>query len=313
MKHKKSLLLIVAILLARGVALTPAGQRTKPQDARANDVEVVGVVQNVNYEGISLAVDRSLAQGVTPQTIPAATEGKPSDIWPEHIGFSLVGLGRPRSLPETDPHIRVFSIAKFRDALGTATKEYEKSLAQPAKTENWATYLDTEVNLLKSLLKTKPTAANLRSFLAKKRGQNGCGGTMPFLPLWEACQAFVARPLYVKFKNGEGVLFLTQQDVSETSQVTNQGLEYAFQGITNDGQSYVYAEFAVTAPFLPKGDEPAVQAWNQKNYLLSHKSAQYQRYVRPIVAKLETLPATQFKPNLKLLEELMGSLEVHSK
>ncbi|HSE31519.1 MAG TPA: hypothetical protein VLA93_08065 [Pyrinomonadaceae bacterium] len=311
MKSRVTSLFITAIL-ASSVALTPAGQRTKSGDTRPNNI-LVAVGQSATYQGITFTFDQSLAQTVTPQTIPASTTGKPSDIWPEHAGFTLVGLGRPRSLPENDPHIRVFSVAKFRDALSIATKEYEKSLVQPSKTEDWTTYLDTEVNLLTSLLKTRLKNANLRSFLAKQRGKNGCGGTMPFLPLWESCQAFVARPHYVKFKNGEGVLFLTQQDVSETNQVTNGGLEYAFQGITNDGQSYVYAEFSVAAPFLPKGDEPAVKAWNEENYRLSHKSAEYQRYVGPIVAKLEALPSNQFKPDLRLLEQLVESLEVRTK
>jgi hypothetical protein len=312
MKSKTTIVLIAMILLA-SVALTPAGQRTKPQDARATDIEIFGVAKSTSYQGVSFYVDQSLAKSVAPETIPASTQGKPSDIWPEHIGFTLIGLPRPRSLPGKDPHIRVFSIPKFREALGIATKEYQKSLAQPAKVEDWSTYLDTEVNLLKSLLKTKPVKATLRSFLTKQRGAKGCGGSMPFLPLWEACQAFVARPRYVKFKNGEGVLFLTQQDVSETSQVTNQGLEYAFQGITNDGQSYVYAEFSVAAPFLPKGDEAAVRAWNEKNYLLSHRSAEYQRYVRPIVVKLEALPANQFEPKLQLLDQLVESLAVRAR
>lgn len=310
MKPKYLLLLIFALLVG-SVAVFPAAQRRSSQPQR--DIEIVGVVQTVSYQGVTFTFDRSLAEGVTPLTIPASTEGKPSDIWPDHVGFSLNGYPRTRSSAPEDPHIRVFSIPRFREALATATTEYKKTLSQPGKTEDWTTYLDTEVGLLKSLLKTKPQGASLHTFLTRSRGNNGCGGTMPFLPLWEACQAFVARALYVKFKNGEGVLFLTQQDVSETSQVTNQGLEYAFQGITNDGQSYVYAEFSVNAPFLPKGDEPAVEAWNQKNYLLSHRSAQYHKYVAPIVMKLEALPANQFKPNLTLLEDLIRSFDVQSK
>ncbi len=308
MQLKKSLLFIVAVLLASSVVLAPASQRAMRQDARA--IDIVGVVQTVSYQGITFTFDRSLAPDVTSETIPASTEGKLSDIWPEHAGFTLVDYPRPRSLPPKDPHIRVFSIPQFRDALAIATKEFKKSLVQPTNTEDWTTNLDTEVGLLKSLLKRKPQQASLRSFLAMTRGERGCGGAMPFLPLWEACQAFVARARYVKFKNGEGVLFLTQQNVSETSQVTNQGLEYAFQGITNDGQTYVYAEFSVAAPFLPKGDEAMVQAWNEKNYLLPHNSAEYRRYVRPIIAKLERLPANQFRPNLRLLEQLVESLEV---
>jgi hypothetical protein len=265
------------------------------------------------YKGISFTFDPSLASEVRPETIPASTEGKPSDIWPEHSGFTLVGYPRPQSLSENDPHIRVFSLGKFREAFAIATKEYAKSLVQPAQAEDWTIDFDSEVRDLKSLLAAKPAKANLNRFLVRLRQDNGCGPSMPFLPMWEACQAFIARPRYVKFRNGVGVLFLTQMNVSETSQVTNRGLEYAFQGITNDGQSYIYAEFSVAAPFLPKGDEPAVQAWNQKNYLLSHKSPQYQKYVRPIVAKLEALPSEQFKPNLTLLEALISSMEVQTK
>lgn len=313
MKLVTTSLIIVTVLLAGSIAFAPAGQRTTPRDTRTNDIEIVGVVQTTSYQGISFTFDRTLAQAATPETIPASTEGKPSDIWPEHAGFTLLGYPRTRSMPDKDPHIRVFSIPKFREALAIATKEYQKSLVQPATVEDWTRYLDTEVRLLKLLLKNKPANANLRRFLVRQRGDGGCGGTMPFLPLWEACQAFVARPRYVKFKNGEGILFLTQQDVSETSQVTNQGLEYAFQGITNDGQSYVYAEFSVTAPFLPKGDEPAVKTWNEKNYLLSHKSAKYQRYVQPIVAKLEALPSNQFQPNLRFLDQLVESMAVRAR
>lgn len=265
---------------------------------------------SVSYKGVSFNFDPSLTSEVKPETIAASTEGKPSDIWPEHVGFKFVGYPPIKKLPETDPQIRVFSVAKFREAFQIATKEYTKSLADPSKAEDWTEDFDDEVRVLKSLLKTKPAKLNLARFLARARGMQGCGvTTMPFLPMWEACQAFVARPRYIKFRNGEGVLFLTQMD-TETSRVTKQGLEYAFQGITNDGQSYVYAEFSVAAPFLPKGDEPEVEAWNVKNYLLPHKSAQYQKYVRPIVAKLEALPADQFRPNLRLLEQLIESLEV---
>ena len=74
-----------------------------------------------------------------------------------------------------------------------------------------------------------------------------------------------------------------------------------------------YAEFSVAAPFLPKGDEPEVVAWNEKNYLLSHKSKEYQNYLRPLLTKLETLPANKFQPKLELLEQLIGSLEVQTK
>jgi hypothetical protein len=108
------------------------------------------------------------------------------------------------------------------------------------------------------------------------------------------------------------VFFLTQWD-TETIQVSNDGLEYAYQGITNDGRYWIYAAFSVAAPFLPKGDEPEIIAWDEKNYLLSHRSKKYQDYLRPVLGKLEALPTNKFQPNLELLEQLMESLEVRIK
>lgn len=54
-------------------------------------------------------------------------------------------------------------------------------------------------------------------------------------------------------------------------------------------------------------------AWNEKNYLLPHRSKEYQNYLGPVFAKLEALPATEFQPNLDLLEQLIGSLDVQVK
>jgi hypothetical protein len=134
---------------------------------------------------------------------------------------------------------------------------------------------------------------------------------MPFLPMWEAQQAFVSHVKYVNFRNGKGVFFLTQWNI-ETSQIANDGLEYAFQGITDDGRYYVYAEFSVSAPNLPNGNEPAVIAWNEKEYLLPRQSRKYQQYVRGVVAQLQALRDDQFQPKLQSLERLISSLDVQS-
>jgi hypothetical protein len=240
------------------------------------------------------------------------TDGKPSDIVPEHPAFTLAGYPRPRGLTENDPELRVFSITKFREAVAVASKDYAKNVIYPPNPPDWTTYFDEEVRVLKALLAAKPTQANVGRFLAKARGEPGCSAEMPFLPMWEACQAFAGHLRYVNFKNGKGVFFLTQWD-RETTQISNDGLDYAFQGITDDGQYWIYAEFSVAAPFLPKGDEPEVVAWNEKNYLLSHKSKQYQNYLRPVFVKLEALPANKFQPNLELLDQLIGSLAVNRK
>ncbi len=294
------------------VACRPASQT---RQSRPTPVAIPKTTISVSYKGVSFNFDRSLASEVKSETIPASLEGKPSDIWPEHSGFTLVGYPKSRTLPETDPQIRVFEVAKFREAIHHAGEEMGKSLVPPT-TEDWAPWVDEEVRVLRALPVKQPKSDELKGFLANARSSEQKLDNfpqMPFLPMWEASQAFFTRPQYLDFKSGRGVFFLTQWNVSETSQVTNDGLEYAFQGMTDDGQYYVYAEFSVAAPFLPNDNDPNVAAWNEKNYVLPQNSKQYQDYLRPIVAKLQTLPADQFKPDLRLLEQLIASLEVHPK
>jgi hypothetical protein len=314
---KRAIIPILFILMSCGIAVAVTRlllnrQSRRPASARPAAEPIAKKTNTISYEGVSFTFDPSLAPNVKYETIPAMTDGKPSDIVPEHPAFTLVGYPRTRGMWDSDPTIRVFSIAKFREAVAVASKENAKNVIYPPNPPEWTTYFDEEVRVLKLLLAEHPSQTNIGRFLAKARGEPGCSAEMPFLPMWEACQAFAGHVRYVNFKNGRGVFFLTQWD-TETAQIANDGLEYAFQGITNDGQHYVYAEFSVAAPFLPKGDEPDVVAWDEKNYLLLHKSNEYQNYLRPVLTKLEALPANKFQPNLELLDQLIQSLEVQSK
>ena len=257
---------------------------------------------NISYEGVSFTFDPLLASEVKAETAPQVTDGKPCDIWPEHPAFTLVGLRRAQ--------IRVFPLKEFREAFAIASKKGNEGVIYPQNPPEWTTYFDEEVRVLKMLLQAKPEPREVGRFVARARGEKGCSAEMPFLPMWEACQAFVGRLRYVNFKNGQGVFFLTQWD-RETAKVSNDAIEYAFQGITADNRYWIYAEFSVAAPFLPNGNEVEVMAWKEKNYLLSHKSKKYQAYLRPVLAKLEALPANKFQPSLDLLEQLIKSLEVH--
>jgi hypothetical protein len=263
--------------------------------------------KDVDYRGVSLQFDQALAREIKAETVPASLSGKPSDLWPEHVAFSLAGYPRPHALPD-DFQIRVFSIKHFREAVETGYREYaQTAIVRPG--DSWTNDFDEEVRVLKALLAAKPAPTTVQNFLKRTRKKGDFNKGMPFLPMWEAQQAFISNVKYVNFRNGKGVFFLTQWDI-ETSQIANDGLEYAFQGITADGKYYVYAEFSVSAPKLPSGTEPTVIAWNEKNYLLPRQSKKYQDYVRPVVSQLQALRGDEFKPKLELLEQLISSLNV---
>ena len=309
---KRTIIPVVIFLVAGGIGglKPPFRGESAPNDATKSSGQAITAKTNtVSYKGVQFTYDSSLAHEVESETLRAVVEGKPGDIVPEHLNFMFVGYRIPKGQPYGYREISVFSVAKFRKAVASASREDAKHVVYPQNLPNWTVYFDEEVRVLKALIKTKPPQANIGRFLAKARGKQGCRAAMPFLPMWEGCQALVGQVRYVNFKNGRGVSFLTQWD-GETTQVTNEGLNYAFQGITDDGQYYVSAAFSVTAPFLPTGDEPEVLAWNTKNYLLSHSSMKYQDYLRPVLGKLNAMPRKEFQPDLGLLDQLIQSLEV---
>lgn len=306
----RTILIVVALCAALALAgFAPRESSTAITDFSLN--KPAPNLREITYRGVRFSYETSLAPYIKTETIPASVEGKPCDLWPEHPAFTFAEYPSVSGLPEGSPQLRVFPLAEFRKAFDIAGKLDAKRVVYPRDPIPWTDYFDKEVSVLKELLAAKPQV-NVGRFLARARGEKGCRGAMPFLPMWEACQAFTSHVRYVRFKNGDGVVFLTQWD-RETEQISNAGLEYAYQGITNDHRYWVYAEFSVSAPFLPSGKEPEVMAWNERNYLLSHQSKKYQTYLRPVLAKLEALPANQFQPNLELLDKLIQSLEVTDK
>jgi len=297
------------ILIAAVVSLTASPlSYIHPNQSQTNNRFVSST--EVKYGGISLRFDQALANELKAETVPASLSGKPCDLWPEHVAFSLVGYRLPRAVPNDFPQLRVFSVQRFRDAVESGYRDFARDGGFKPE-ESWTNDFDEELRVLKALLTAKPTQSTVQNFLKRTRHKSDFNKGLPFLPMWEAQQAFVSHVKYVNFRNGKGVFFLTQWD-TETSQIANDGLEYAFQGITSDGEYYVYAEFSVSAPTLPNGNEPAVIAWNEKEYLLPRQSKKYQAYVRQVVAKLQALRDDEFQPKLGLLERLISSLDVQS-
>ena len=279
-----------------------ASMRTKVVDSQTRGQKAI------TFKGVSFIYDSALAENVKADVLAESMDGKPGDVVPAHIVFTLVGYPKAlKSRRDGRPLIMVFPIAKYRRIMTAYTKEMAASTWPHT---DWVPYLDDQIRTLKALIKRKPLPVTLPEVLSRGR-MDYHKGQMPFLPLYEAHQAFHARIKYLPFKNGKGVLFLTQVD-TETRQITNEDLEYVFQGITDDGHHYVSAEFGLRAPVIPEGFEPEVIAWSEKNYLLSHSSKEYQTYLQPVVANLEALPANKFEPNLTLIEHLIKSLRIET-
>jgi hypothetical protein len=233
---------------------------------------------SVTYKGVTLEFDASLSKEYLAETAAAVPlenkTDKPDGVAPEHIVITLRDsyagrLHRDPSSMYALPQIFVFPTSDPSD---------------PRFEEEFPTI--------------RQAVNDLNKLLARRAGS--VTGSIPFLPWADERQAFIGRKKLVRFRNGRGVLFLTQYD-QEQRPINNEFLVYTFQGLTDDNAWYVSAVFPVAAQGLPPSrhveDAPAF-------------SAGYSDYVKQTTKKLNKLPVKRFTPSLLLLDEIIRSLKV---
>lgn len=269
----------------------------EPPAGGGASVETVGVKVNaskaVSYKEVSFRYNTSLASEVKAETIPASPltdkTHKPDYVVPEHIAFTFIGTySSQHESSFFQPKISIYPVAEYRLAL--------------SKSSEYAQSFDSDIRLLKSLLAEQPTSWN---------------GEIPLLPFGiDSPQVLRARVRYADFRNGKGVLFLTQYNINP-SLINNQGLTYVFQGMTNDNLFYVSAIFPVNLPSLPQGYDVR----SSEDYDLEHDlvmldrrmfDRRYKNYLTNVERELNGMQPDQYDPSLTLLYELISSIEVRN-
>lgn len=231
-------------------------------------------INNAEFGGVSFSFDQQLAQSAQGETLKAV---------PVTEGPALGGAS-PTAI-------------RFSFNGEKAQEFFNPNLAQVwvFKREDW-TKLDPStaksVEALQAILKDKPT--NFEN-------------EIPVLPLIPASQVFRVRPHYLDFQNGSGVAFITYyaQDVSPVQ--ANQ-IFYAFQGLTNDGKYYVAAFYPVTTALLPKRAEDALGGATYDEW-----AKNYSTYLANLVKDLNGLVPAAYAPNLRLVDQMIQSLNVGDK
>jgi len=231
----------------------------------------------VRFRNVELRYDPSLAQECVAETVAAVRQldrsEKPDGVAPEHVMIVFRGSypGRERDPDALDGLPRVY-VYPTKD---TSNKNFDTDFPTIHKvTQDLNVYL-------------------------KRRTHGGQGG-IPFMPWADMGQAFIAKRKIVRFRNGRGVLFLTQYG-QEKLPINNANLVYSFQGLTDDNAWYVSAVFPVGAAGLPSsGLMDAGGAFLQG----------YDRYLSTTVERLEKLAARNYTPDLVLLEDIIRSLKI---
>jgi hypothetical protein len=261
--------LAIAVLVAAPVIFSGAAAQAKSHK------------HTVTYKGVTLEFDSALSKEYLAETVPALpledTTAKPDGVAPQHIVITLrdsyaVRLHREPSSMYVLPQISIFPTSDPSDPR-----------------------FDEEFPAVRQAVN------DLDKLLGRRAGS--VTESIPFLPWADERQLFVGRKRLIRFRDGRGVLFLTQYD-QEQSPINNRFLVYTFQGLTDDNLWYVSAVFPVAAQGLPASgrvdDGAAFRAG-------------YDDYVKQTTEMLNKLPVKKFTPDLTLLEEIFWSLKVGSR
>ena len=224
------------------------------------------IVTAVSYAGISFNYTPDIAAGVETSDEPGADPGDGGLVWFNYPAHTLLTFsGYPLTDVLQPARVQIFP-AQVYASLNVGARE--------------------EIERLEKLLAERPSTlpANL-----------------PFLPIPNAAQITVAQAEYVSFTNGAGIRYLTTY-AQALFPIINRNLFYTFQGLTNDGASYVSAVFPVRSDALPDDTGP------EFDYLAFE--ADYESYIAETTALLNDLPGDAFTPMLAQLDALVQSLEI---
>jgi hypothetical protein len=240
--------------------------------------------QDVNFLGATFTFDQTVADHVWAELIPAqAAEPGPGIMWapPEHIVFTLAHATGPQEhaplgqyLPP-EGQIHIYPTAGLNEEV------------QPV------------VASLQQLLADQPDVS-IYEVTRPDEGAEQLGLTM--LPPSNAVQTLRAQIQYLSFAGGQCIRYLTQLSQGPVL-LSNQELFYTFQGLTDDGATYLAAYFPVTLPALPDSPQLSEAEW-------ATLMEDWQGYLEQTLALLNEQPSTAFTPDLAALDALINSISV---
>lgn len=246
------------------LAITPVALISQPVSSVAAPLNPSQI--RLNTQGF-FQRSRPQAKPATPYSPdePAELNGEPAHV--------EVLFNKPaNSVGFTEPKVVIYPIDAYRQLYkGEQLKAFNQ-----------------RINTLKSLLAKRPATVN---------------DSIPVLPDIESDQVIRAQIKYLNFSGGSGVRFLTHYSF-DVSPITNQGLFYTFQGLTNDGKYYVAVYYPISAQNLPNDPEVVIQG----DYDAFGRN--FSSYMQRTIRNLNQLPATDYNPNLINLDQMVQSISI---
>jgi hypothetical protein len=233
-------------------------------------------------EGISLVYNANDWGHCTVQKQPRLTsqengEGVPVDVFPTRISLAFQDK---RPLPSLThgprylfPVATVITVTPLSD---TTVAEFNQAYPQ----------LTRQAQQLEQLLQARPSLPRERK-------------DMPDVFTVDCERELIAKPQFVDFHGGSGLLFITQY-AQDFHSINNEELACVFQGLTTDRRYFIDARFALGHPTLDRSLDAgkAVPVERQA------------RYLGHIQEELDHFPESSFNPPITDIKAVIASLKV---
>ncbi len=233
-----------------------------------------GQLVDAGFEGVTFRVDSWLAKSVQSDSVPAT---------PVQQDAPALGGGAPA-------HIR-FTFNDEKPSSGNDSLTPQILIYSLKELKELDPVAAKEVKALQQWLEEKP---------------NSSTQPIPVFPIQMGSQAFQCHVNYFFFKNGNGVRFLTYY-AEDAAPIQRDRLFYTFQGFTSDEHWYVSVFWPVITTAIPEG--------NQKMSTVESDAfvKQFDTYFSNLLGTLEGTPSGGYTPDLKLLDQMIQSLNVAPK
>lgn len=271
MKSTLFVLLLIAAVATAALTLTPS----HAQDGSELNEFVSGDVRFIYPARLASSITETAVEAV-----PFENDGSP--IYGSHPAHTEFVFEDYPVVEETRqlPMISIYPTADFE----AFTIRDDDRFGYGVELETLAALLDERPDLA---LYTDPTLITTPDAL-----------TLPFLPPQYAGQVLRIQAEYIPFDDGWGVRYIAYftQGIAE---VREQDLLYTFQGISDDGTTYLAVQFPISSGLLPTEYDPDADLDD------------YAGYMQGVAALLGEHDPESFDPTLTELDNIILSLSIN--
>lgn len=274
----KLIILVAAVLISCGTASQPLVQQ-----ALAVSTEQNAEVRDAKPNEIPFVYDARIFAEVKVKKIPQLIDELGNAGFPDEApSYSCFYLRDKKEFPAYEKGPRYFQPA------------YSKLCIIPLEDKSVTNFATAYPHI-------KEAEVKLRELLKARPPKFISGRDINDLPFNNANGSFHSKVEYLNFRNGAGVLFLTQytQEIWPNP-VNNEELTCNFQGLTNDGKYYVAARLSLTHPSLPKGIDFTGHIERDDKL----------QYLRKQEQMLNGFAEASFQPSMKTLKALLSSISI---